>query len=401
MVLFVGLPKPVRHALKWDAISAAVGGLSAGAMLPFLGVILRRDLGASAFLIAVLGASWSVGNLFNPLMAYHLRGRVKLPYAVWPPIISRALYLFMPLAVVAPVFAGIAVLAAGIGALASPAYAAVIRDAYPVERRGFLMGVVRVVWVAGAMTGALCGGFLLERFGYRWVFPVLAVIAIVGVAAFARIGVPAAPDESEARRTDVFEAFRVLLTDRLFRLYAAAFFLWGFGNLMLSPVIPVFQVDELRISDRWVGYLATVASGLSMVGFIFWGRLLDRSGPFRLLLGMLGFAAIGPLTYFFSHSLPPLLLAVAAQGVAMAGGELGYINAAMRFGRREAVTYYAGMFAFLQALRGLSAPFIGAALSEWLGPRPVFLIPLGLWGISALIAVIGWRRAQRQPTPEP
>ncbi len=401
MILFPDLSKPVRHALKWDSISAAVGGLSVGAMFPFLGVILRRDLGASAFLIAVLGASWSVGNLFNPLMAYHLRGRVKLPYAVWPPIVSRLLYLFMPFAVTAPIFAAIAVVAGAIGALATPAYAAVIRDAYPVERRGFLMGVVRVVWVAGSMIGALAGGFVLERFSYRWVFPVLAAIAIAGVAAFARIGVPAAPDESEARRTDVFEAFRVLLRDRLFRLYAAAFFLWGFGNLMLSPVIPVFQVDELRISNRWVGYLATVASGVSMVGFIVWGRLLDRSGPFRLLLGMLGFAAIGPLTYFFTHSLPPLLLAVAAQGMAMAGGELGYVNAAMRFGRREAVTYYAGMFAFLQALRGIPGPFIGAALSEWLTPRAVFLIPLGLWTVSAVIAVIGWRRAGGQLDPQP
>jgi MFS family permease len=401
MILFPDLSKPVRHALKWDSISAAVGGLSVGAMFPFLGVILRRDLGASAFLIAMLGASWSLGNLFNPLMAYHLRGRVKLPYAVWPPIISRVLYLFMPFAVTAPVFAGIAVLAAAIGALATPAYAAVIRDAYPVERRGFLMGVVRVVWVAGAMIGALAGGFLLERFSYRWVFPVLAVIAIAGVAAFARIGVPAAPDESEARRTDVFEAFRVLLTDRLFRLYAASFFLWGFGNIILIPVFPVFQWDILHISNRWVGYLATVAAGASMVGFIVWGRLLDRSGPFRLLLGMLGFAAVTPLTYFLSHSLPPLLIAAAAQGMAMAAGELGYVNAAMRFGRREAVTYYAGMFAFLQAVRGIPGPFIGAALSEWLGPRPVFLIPLGLWLISALVAVIGWRRARGQLDPQP
>jgi MFS family permease len=365
-------------------------------MLPFLGVILRRDLGASAFLIAVLGASWSVGNLFNPLMAYYLRGRVKLPYAVWPPIISRLLYLFMPLAVTAPVFAGIAVLAAAVGALASPAYAAVIRDAYPVERRGFLMGLVRVVWVAGSMTGALTGGFLLEHFSYRWVFPVLAVIAIAGVAAFARIGVPATPAESEARRADVFEAFRVLLTDRLFRLYAAAFFLWGLGNIILTPVFPVFQVDILHISNRWVGYLATVAAGASMVGFIVWGRLLDRSGPFRLLLGMLGFAALTPLTYFLSHSLPPLLIAAVAQGMAMAAGELGYVNAAMHFGRREAVTYYAGMFAFLQAVRGIPGPFIGAALSEWLGPRPVFLIPLGLWAVSATIAFYGWRLYREQ-----
>ncbi|MBN1459668.1 MAG: MFS transporter [Armatimonadetes bacterium] len=390
------LPTPVRRAFKWDAISAAIGGVSAGAMLPFFGVILRRDLDASAFHIAMLAASWSIGNLFNPLMAHFIRDRVKLPYAVWPPIISRAFYLLMPLAVVAPTFVAIAMLAAAMGSLAAPAYAAVIRDAYPVERRGFLMGLVRVCWVAGSMSGALSGGFLLEHFSYRWLFPVLALLGIAGVGAFARIGVPAAPEPSDGPKPGVLDGFRVLLTDRLFRFYAASFFLWGLGNLILGPVFPVFQVDELDISNQWVGYLATAASGISIVGYIYWGRLLDRSGPFRLHLRVIGFAAIAPITYYFAHNVPVLLIAALAQGLAMAGGDLGYVNASMRFGRREAVTYYAGTFAFLQAVRGIPGPFIGAALSEWLGPRTVFLIPLGLWLFSATIAFYGWRLYREQ-----
>jgi len=111
---------------------------------------------------------------------------------------------------------------------------------------------------------------------------------------------------------------------------------------------------------------------------------------------VLAFSAIAPLTYFFAHNVPTLLIASAAQGLAFSGGDLGYVNAALRFGRREAVTYYAGTFAFLQALRGIPGPFIGAALAEWLGPRPVFLVALGLWTVSAAIAFLGWRRAQGQ-----
>ena len=249
----------------------------------------------------------------------------------------------------------------------------------------------------GGALGALLGGSLLEHFSYRWVFPVVSIIGIASVAAFARIGVPAAPEETaESQRAHVFDAFKVLLTDRLFRLYAAGFFLWGLGNLILAPVYPVFQVDVLQISNQWVGYLATTAAGMSMLGYLYWGRLLDRSGPFRLLLRVLIFAAIAPLTYFLSHNVPTLLIASAAQGLAFAGGDLGYVNAALRFGRREAVTYYAGTFAFLQAVRGIPGPFIGAALAEWLGPRPVFLIPLGLWTVSAAIAFLGWRRGQGQ-----
>ena len=73
---------------------------------------------------------------------------------------------------------------------------------------------------------------------------------------------------------------------------------------------------------------------------------------------------------------------------------MGYVNAAMRFAPRASVASYAALFAFLQALRGIPGPFIGAALSEWLGPRPVFLIAIGLWCISAGTLFFGLRVAR-------
>ena len=58
---------------------------------------------------------------------------------------------------------------------------------------------------------------------------------------------------------------------------------------------------------------------------------------------------------------------------------------------------YAGMFAFLQACRGIPGPFVGAALSDLMGPRPVFLIALGLWTISASILLASGRLRASEP----
>ena len=391
MFALTGLGKPVRHALKWDAISAAIGGLSSGAMFPFLGVILRRDLDGSAYLIALLGASFAVGNLFNPVMAHHIRSRVKLPYAVWPPVFSRAFFLLMPLAATAPTFVGITVMGCALGSLAAPGYAAVIRDAYPVERRGQLMGLVRVLFVGGSMLGALIGGFVLHALSYRWFFPMVALFGMAGSAAFSRIGVPAAPGAETPTGGRVTDAFKIVAADRLFRIYSLAFFLHAFGNLILSPVLPIFQVDLMHISNQWVAYLSMVASGLGMIGYLWWGRVLDRRGPFNLLLCVLGVASIGPLTYFLAGNVKVLLIAAAVQGFAGAGGDLAYVNAALRFARRDLVVSYVAVFAFLQAMRGIPAPFIGAALCNWLGPRPVFLVTLGLWAAAAAVAFAGMK----------
>ncbi len=395
MFSLAGLPKPVRRALKWDAVSAAIGGLSSGALFPFLGVILRRDLHASAYLIATLGASFAMGNLFNPLMAHHIRNRVKLPYAVWPPVVGRACFLLMPLARVAPTFAAITVVGCAFGSLAAPAYAAVIRDAYPVEQRGRLMGLVRVLFVGGSMVGSLVGGVALRYMSYRWFFPLAALVGVIGVSAFSRIGIPAAPEEPAAPQARMLDSFRAVSANRLFGLYSTAFFLHGFGNLLLVPVLPVFQVDVLHITTQWVSYLSTTAAGLSMLGYLYWGRLLDRRGPFQLLLYVVCVMAIMPLTYFLAGTVSVLLIAAAAQGFAVAGGDLGYVNASMRFARRDLVVSYAAVFSFLQAVRGIPGPFIGAALTEWLGPRPVFLIALVLLAAAATMASVGMKASKQ------
>jgi MFS family permease len=245
-----------------------------------------------------------------------------------------------------------------------------------------------VLAVAGTMVGALVGGMLLARTSFRWVFPAAAVVGLLATIAFSRIGVPAAPEDPSPPAAGLLAGFRVIKADRRFGLYSTCFYLYGFGNLIMGPVIPVFQVDELRITTQWVGYLATVASASSMIGYLYWGRVLDRHGPFRLMLMVIMVISLSPITYFLAHSVPVLLIAAAASGFAMAGGDLGYVNAAMRFGPRDAAAAYAGMFAFLQACRGIPGPFVGAALSSAIGPRWVFLIALGFWASAITILLI-------------
>ncbi|MCJ7821484.1 MAG: hypothetical protein MUQ26_00120, partial [Armatimonadetes bacterium] len=123
MLIWRAIPASSRRALRWDAISAVLGGLYTGALFPFLAVLVRSaPLYASAYLIAFLNASGSVGNLFNPLMAHYIRRRAKLPYAVWPMAIGRAIFILMPLALWAPVFVAVSFFANAIGALSAPAY---------------------------------------------------------------------------------------------------------------------------------------------------------------------------------------------------------------------------------------------------------------------------------------
>jgi len=383
------LPEGSRHALKWDAGSGLLVGVFWGGIFPFLAVIARDELHASTYAIALMGVAFSVGNLLNPVVAHYARNRPKLPFAVWPFAVGRAFFLLMAFAVTAPIYIALAFLAQAIGNLGVPGYTAVIRDAYPVRRRGFLMGLVRALVVIGSMVGAMVAGQLLAHVSYRWVFPGATVFGLLSVAAFARIGVEAAPETTAPPRARLWDAFKVMREDPAFRLYAASFFLFGFGNLIVGPLVPVIQVDELHISSQWVGYLATTSAAFSMVGYLFWGRFLDRHGPFRMMLFVYGIISVHAVTYLFAQNVPVLLISAAATGLAWSGGDLGYINAAMRFGKRDSAATYAGVFAFLQACRGIPAPFLGAALSHvsFVGTRGVFVVSLACWATAAAILI--------------
>jgi MFS family permease len=353
------IPEPYRRALRWDATSGFIGGLFSGSVFPFLGVIARDNLYASTYLLVVL-----------------------------PIAIGRSCLFLMAFAVTAPIFIAIAFVANAITSLASPAYAAVIRDAYPAARRGRYMGFVRVLAVLGVMGGSMTGGALLAHHHFQLVFPLVTIVGVLAVAAFSRIGVAARPSAEAPPVMRLRDTFAIVRSDRSFKLYCTIFYLYGFGNLIAGPVIPVVQVDLLHITPQWVGYLAAASSASSILGYLFWGRVVDRRGPFRLMLMVIAVVSLSPITYFcvfFVPKLPLLLIPACASGFGWAGGDLGYINAAMRFGRRDHAAAYAGMFSFLQAMRGIPGPFLGALLSSLVGPRWVFLVALGFWGASATV----------------
>ncbi len=113
MVLFSGriLARFGTRATLTVSVAAISVRLALYGLFPFLGGLARSELGASAYHIALLNTAGSVGNLFNPLMAHHIRNRAKLPYAVWPIAIGRAFFLLMALALSAPVFIGLSFLA--------------------------------------------------------------------------------------------------------------------------------------------------------------------------------------------------------------------------------------------------------------------------------------------------
>jgi EmrB/QacA subfamily drug resistance transporter len=82
----------------------------------------------------------------------------------------------------------------GLGIAATmPNSMALIMDAYPVHRRPEAMGWFQMAMTGAPVLGLIVGGPMIEAFGWRSVFAVLAPLAVVGVVAAWRVIRPSPP----------------------------------------------------------------------------------------------------------------------------------------------------------------------------------------------------------------
>src|SRR5438034_2065200 len=170
----------VRRALRIDISATLLFTVFAGLTGPFIGLILRRELGATPLQLAVMSSAGGGCLLLSLLWARACHGRPPLPYLVWPGVVARGVFLLVPFVSSAWSFVGLVIARDFFGAAAGPAQAAVVERVYPRSSRGRALGLVRMIGAVLGIGLALAAGQLFEHFDYRWIF---AVAAGLGMAA--------------------------------------------------------------------------------------------------------------------------------------------------------------------------------------------------------------------------
>src|SRR5262252_7677050 len=181
----------IRQALRIDISATLLFTVFAGLPTPFIGLILRRELGATPLQLAVMSSAGGGCLLLSLLWARACHSRPPLPFLVWPAFAARGVFLLVPFVSSAWSFVGIVVAREFFGAAAAPAQAAVVERVYPRAQRGRALGLIRM---AGAVLGiglALVAGQLFERVGYRWIFVAAALLGMAASLRLRQLSVPA------------------------------------------------------------------------------------------------------------------------------------------------------------------------------------------------------------------
>lgn len=413
------VPVAVRPAYRLDRKASLFAGVYSGSIFPFVGVIARGVLHASGFEISVMTAAPFVGYLLAIFYANAVEGKRKVRSMVAPFFLCRLILFLMMFATTSWTFVLLLAAAQVVAGLAGPATAAVLKEIYPDDCRGRIMSYNRVAFTLSGAMVALPVGWLLkqEAVGYRVIFPVAAVVGMIGSAIYLRIEdlyrhkwppePPPVPWReriawhtvcASATSTLRFlrDTFGIFQQDINYRWFALSVFTYGFGNLMIGPLIPIYQVDRLHITTAQLGLLTQIAQVAMIFAYFYWGRYVDLKSPLRAVVVNVLLNALIPLVYFFSGNVWHLVPAFVLQGITNAGIDLSYFNSILTFANEENAARYQALHSFLLGIRGTLAPFAGVAILHALEQsgtdvKYLFLVGLVLILAGCWMQVVGVR----------
>src|SRR5207245_122783 len=97
---------------------------------------------------------------------------------MWPALLGRLLFLFMPLVKTPAPYVVLIVLYHAVNSINTLGYAQVMRAVYPDDVRGRIMALVKVGMAAFWVLGSLAGGQLTQLVPFQWVFAVAGVLRL-------------------------------------------------------------------------------------------------------------------------------------------------------------------------------------------------------------------------------
>jgi MFS family permease len=360
--MFGRLPEAVRFNARVELAASVLYGAFFAASLAFLPVVLRR-LGADASQLALYITLTYVGNLLSPLSLLLLRKRSALDVTtiVWG--IGRSIFALGIFVTQPNMLLGIAGLFWIAEMLPGPAYSQIVRQCYPSAYRGRAMSGTRVGMTIAVLVLTPLAGQLLDIYGHQLLLAGAAFLGVLSLIVFAYLR-PIEPAGPPPAALSLKRMLAIVRLDRRFTIYLLAMTVYGLGGVMPMALYPIVQVSRLQLSYSQIGLLALVQSLFWLIGYFFWGRLLDRQGSVWVLRIAMILAAVVPFTYIWANTALLLVPAFVAQGLLQGAFELGATNTAIDLAVDGQVLEYSAIQTATIGLRGMLAPFIGAALIQ-------------------------------------
>jgi MFS family permease len=275
----------------------------------------------------VMGLYSGVGIVCQPLVGPWVDAIGRKPFMVGG---VSLVSLSAALAMIAPAIPALAAVRAlqgiGLSAFFVANFSYVI-DLVPAARRGWALGIYGVSGLVSTAVTPLVGERVVRAFGFRPLFGLSFLLAIVAVVLVLGIRPPPRADLPPVRG---WEGFREGLAD-IFERHMIISFFFGLGTGTIFAFLPTYA-EELGI--RTLALFYTAYSGAAMAVRVLGGRLIDTLGRRAVIVPSMFVQASGAallaMLAFVSARWPraPALPVVTLAGL-LSGGAHGFVYPAL------------------------------------------------------------------------
>lgn len=351
----------------------------------FIAFILYKDLGASAFQIALMTMLKPVVTILSFYWSAGLKNGKLKSNLFWAGFLMRAPFLFCFWFDSVWYVIGAAVNYMFFYRASMPAWLELLKQNMKEGSRSKAFSMSSALGYAEGVALSLAMGGLLDQDAGLWkgLFVAAAVIGMGALWAQSRIEVDAGGDEAEERlslRERVArpwkDSWKLIKNRPDFSKFQWGFMLCGFGIMLIQPALPLFCADDLGISYLEMAAAVSIAKGLGFaLSSPIWARWMERANVFQMASAV--FLSVGFFPVLLSCSVWGLFWLYAAYflyGVGQGGSHLVWNLSGPIFAGKEESSRYTGVNVVMAGLRGAVAPPLGGWLAVAWGPVEVLIL---------------------------
>jgi len=371
--------------LLFSMIVANIGGNMWGPLLP----LYVQQLGANIGQIGLFFTLSMIAPLLFQILGGWLSDAIGRVQAM--AIGSLAGLLGYLVFTVAPTWGWLLLAMTGLAMASSfvgPSFQALVAEQSTEATRGRVFSITQGVFMIVGVIGAPLGGFLADRFGFRWMFAVAAglyaIATVIRVFMARKIRRQEEATRTEPRPAPSFAHLKTSLVTMIGLMVGGGIITWIFladgvsdvSFSMVGNLFPLYMNNIVGISKTQLGLLSGLASVVTMAFIVIGGWLSDKAGE-RVGI-VLGNLLIGGAIYMMLNVTAFGWLMVSwgllGMGQALAGPAYNSLISKAVPNNLRGTAF--GFFSTSLGIISLPAPYVGTWMWQRFGPRVPFFVPL-------------------------
>ena len=350
----------------------------------FIAFILYKDLGASAFQIALMTCFKPIITILSFYWSAGLEKSGKLKSNVlWAGFLMRAPFLLCPWIDSVWFIIGAAVNYMFFYRAGIPGWMEMIRRNMNEGKRGKWFSWSSALGYAEGVVLALGIGSVLDKDPGLWklLFFGAAMVGMLVLVIQSRIPIEESGEKERLPFKELLvrpwkDSYHLIRTKPNFSRFQWGFMVCGFGIMLIQPALPIFAVDNLEVSYMVMAGGISVAKGLGFaLSSPIWARWIEQINVLKLASWVFLSVALFPVLMSFSvWNIGWFYLAFFWYGIGQGGSHLVWNMSGPIFSGREESSRYTGVGLVLAGIRGAIAPPLGCWLAVLFGPVAVLVL---------------------------